>query len=125
METGLMRRTWWLMTIQVSVLIFLVESDFLWFFLISGGVPVQPEEATELEQELQTEENFQDNVPYHESGGVSVPAEFGDQIEMADLTSMDEKNEELPRFGEKEICENRHAMLTPVPCVIPGTADMS
>ena len=44
---------------------------------------------------------------------------------MADLTSMDEKNEELPRFGEKEICENRHAMLTPVPCVIPGTADMS
>ena len=37
------------MTIQVSVLIFLVESDFLWLFLISGGVPVQPEEATELE----------------------------------------------------------------------------
>ena len=34
------------MTIQVSVF-FLVESVFLWFFLISGGVPVQPEEAQE------------------------------------------------------------------------------
>ena len=36
-----------------------------------------------------------------------MTADIGDFIEMADLTRMGEKNEELPRFEEKEFCENK------------------